>query len=337
MISADNYYNPFGVDFGDDRGGNGQPFLHPLHLARPARGRSTTPPPTRWWRASKASWATPGSGTSRINYGHIAQTTRPMATCTTHGLRDALGPSFLDPADGVVKCGTPGDVDRQLHAAEHLQHRRSADGRDAAPVRSVNPIFIDHLRAEGLRGQRLGRTVQHAGRCGAAGLRRAWRREYQRSEVDYVAIANADGTCLISQEACGSPVTGSFSVGELYAELFLPLLKDVPFAKALERDPRLALLELQQLRQHRQQQAAGRMASDRRPAVPRHRRRGVPRAEHQRPVRRSGRQRAAGCRIRCVGYDDRPSTRMHGAACGPRHRRHQHPGGRHRAAGGLAS
>ena len=61
----------------------------------------------------------------------------------------------------------------------------------------------------------------------------SWHRDYLRNEVDYVALAGADGTCFISQEACGSPLTGSFSVGDLYAELFLPILKDVPFAKAL--------------------------------------------------------------------------------------------------------
>jgi outer membrane receptor protein involved in Fe transport len=60
-----------------------------------------------------------------------------------------------------------------------------------------------------------------------------WRKEYQRNEVDYVALANSAGQCFISQEACGSPVTGQFTVSELYGELFFPLLKDVAFAKTL--------------------------------------------------------------------------------------------------------
>jgi outer membrane receptor protein involved in Fe transport len=60
-----------------------------------------------------------------------------------------------------------------------------------------------------------------------------WRKEYQRNEVDYVALANTAGQCFISQEACGSPVGGQFTVSELYGELFFPLLKDVAFAKSL--------------------------------------------------------------------------------------------------------
>ena len=63
--------------------------------------------------------------------------------------------------------------------------------------------------------------------------------------------------------------------------------------KGAQRDARHAVFELQHLRQHHQLEAAGGVASDRRPAVPRHHRRGVPRAEHHRPVRGPGGQRAA--------------------------------------------
>ena len=40
--------------------------------------------------------------------------------------------------------------------------------------------------------------------------------------------------CRITQEACTfGDIAGSFSVKELYAELLLPLLTDVPFADRL--------------------------------------------------------------------------------------------------------
>uniref|UniRef100_A0A0S6YW06 TonB-dependent receptor n=1 Tax=Mizugakiibacter sediminis TaxID=1475481 RepID=A0A0S6YW06_9GAMM len=63
----------------------------------------------------------------------------------------------------------------------------------------------------------------------------SYRKEYQRNGVDFVAITTdpVAGTCFISQEACSYPLAGGFSVKEAYAELFIPVLKDLPFARAL--------------------------------------------------------------------------------------------------------
>ena len=44
------------------------------------------------------------------------------------------------------------------------------------------------------------------------------------------------GVCQISQEACGSPGSGSFNVKEAFAETLIPLLKEVPGAYSLNLD-----------------------------------------------------------------------------------------------------
>ncbi|MGH8148308.1 MAG: TonB-dependent receptor, partial [Rhodanobacteraceae bacterium] len=44
------------------------------------------------------------------------------------------------------------------------------------------------------------------------------------------------GTCQVPQSACSSPLQGGFTVKEAYAEMLIPILKDVPFFNALNVD-----------------------------------------------------------------------------------------------------
>src|SRR5690606_28159370 len=59
------------------------------------------------------------------------------------------------------------------------------------------------------------------------------RKESQTNDVDFNAIADENGNCALSQDACSSPLSGGFNVRQLHGELCIPLLKDVPFAQAL--------------------------------------------------------------------------------------------------------
>lgn len=58
-------------------------------------------------------------------------------------------------------------------------------------------------------------------------------KEYENFTVDPIAISDAAGTCGLASSACASPVQGGFNYKEAYAELFIPILKDVPFFHAL--------------------------------------------------------------------------------------------------------
>ncbi len=59
-------------------------------------------------------------------------------------------------------------------------------------------------------------------------------KEYQNYQVDYIArTSGAGGTCFISQEACSTPLSGSFNDKEAYFEALVPVLADQPFAKSL--------------------------------------------------------------------------------------------------------
>ena len=232
LISADNYYNPFGVDFGRDAAGTieGNDF----------RSRWTSVGQRRSLYSTNTDQLVAGvegflgetwKWDFALNYGHISQQFQSYGYIDYAGLSQALGPSFMD-TDGVVKCGAPGAI---IGNCTPLNVFNIEDPQSIATLSAyeARPIYTTTYVQRGFEANASGELFNMPAGAAQLAFGAAWRREYQRSEVDYIAIARADGTCLISQEACGSPITGGFQVGELYAEVFLPLLKDVPFAHTL--------------------------------------------------------------------------------------------------------
>ena len=61
----------------------------------------------------------------------------------------------------------------------------------------------------------------------------SYRKEYTHSIVDTSLLINpATGQCVLGS-ACGSSLQGGYNVKDVYAELFVPILKDIPFVHAL--------------------------------------------------------------------------------------------------------
>src|SRR4029079_7526716 len=102
VISAQSYYNPFGVDFGNDAFrlktrsvGNGNRIFNNSTLAdQVTTGFKGTFGDTSWqWNMY-------------FNYGHVSQIDHTSGVVTLTKIGAATGPSFLN-AQGVVQCGTP--------------------------------------------------------------------------------------------------------------------------------------------------------------------------------------------------------------------------------------
>ena len=63
-----------------------------------------------------------------------------------------------------------------------------------------------------------------------------YRQEYTRGIVDPVLLINpSTGNCTLGSQ-CSSNLQGGYNVKEAYGELFVPILKDAPFAKSLNVD-----------------------------------------------------------------------------------------------------
>jgi outer membrane receptor protein involved in Fe transport len=227
VVSADNVYNPFGIDFG-----GGGPNL---------RTRFTTLGQRQSFNATTTDQVFAGltgflgdtwKWDFGVNYGHVTQDGQVRGYVYYEGLRSALGPSFIDPTTGAATCGTP---TAPIANCTPLNIFNVGDPQTIATLQqyAVSPMSKTMADQKGFEANASGELFNLPAGAVQLAFGGAWHRDYQRNEVDYVALAGADGTCFISQEACGSPLSGSFSVGELYAELFLPVLKDAPFAKAL--------------------------------------------------------------------------------------------------------
>jgi iron complex outermembrane receptor protein len=258
LISKDNYYNPFGIDFGPGSTTNPRPIdpatgaiaLDPKTGLPVARGdfnllsrftnlgqrilnySTTTGQVVAGLKGdfgADSSW----QWNADLNYGHYSQAQQSPGYVYYEGLRGALGPSFLDAATGVVTCGTAA---QPISGCTPLNIFNLNDPQTTATLKqfAASPIYhtlYTSRRAEiGANGSLFdlpAGTVQLA-----AGL--SYDKEYQKNNVDYIAITRgASGSCFISQEACSTPLSGSFTDKEAYFELFVPVLADVPFAKSV--------------------------------------------------------------------------------------------------------
>jgi Outer membrane cobalamin receptor protein len=232
VVSADNYYNPFGVDFGADNSGNSYNQLVSRFTSLGQRrsyystitdqvvvGLEGFVGDTTWkWDVA-------------MNYGHYKRDNTSYGYVFYNGLRDALGPSFQD-TDGVVKCGSPGAV---ISGCVPLNIFNINDPQTISTLTDYEsrPSFSTTRQSRSFEANASGElfTLPAGGVQLAVGA--AWREESQKSSVDYIALANQYGNCFISQEACSSPLGGKYNVSEVYGELYVPLLSEVPFAHLL--------------------------------------------------------------------------------------------------------
>jgi len=227
VVSAQNYYNPFGIDFG-----GGGPNLRTRFTSLGQRASFNATTTDQVFAGVEGFLGDTWKWDFALNYGHLTRATQTKGYVYYQGLVGALGPSFLDPATGIVTCGTAA---APIAGCTPLNIFNIQDPQTIATLSkyAVSPLSTLTYVQKGFEANASGELFNMPAGAAQLAVGAQWRREYQRNEVDFVALADANGQCFISQEACGAPLAGSFSVGELYAELFLPLLKDVPFAKAL--------------------------------------------------------------------------------------------------------
>ncbi|HWU78029.1 MAG TPA: TonB-dependent receptor [Rhodanobacter sp.] len=230
MISKDNYYNPFGVDFGNPATANnyltrwtnlGQRVLHySTTTGQVLAGLKGNIGQTTWqWFGD-------------LNYGHQTTQQQSPGYVYYNGLLSALGPSFMD-TDGTVKCGSAGNViagctPLNIFNLNDPQTTATLEKFEAAPFyHTLQTSRRVEVGANGSLFDLPAGTAQLA--VGAS-----YDKEYQNYQVDLIAQTQGDnGTCFISQEACSTPLNGSFTDKEAYFELFVPVLADLPGVKSL--------------------------------------------------------------------------------------------------------
>jgi len=230
-VSAESYYNPFGVDFGPTIGDDFRARLASLGNRSASAGTTNNQISTGFkgsfdvWNDQQWNWDL------GYDYGHISQSTTTYGLPGLDVLNQATGPSFLDPATGQVVCGTPGNVIDGCTPFNpfNLQDPNSIAVLQASAKPAVNNLFsietVSRLDLNGGLFELPAGTVQLA--IGAN-----YRTEYIHSNVDTGLSIDFFGNCTLGSQ-CASALQGGYNVKEAYAELFVPILKDIPFVHAL--------------------------------------------------------------------------------------------------------
>lgn len=232
IVSKDNYYNPFGVDFGTDRvsGANNGDF----------NTRFTTLGYRRYVYNTYNLQVTPGLRGSfgdsswqwdaSINYGKLRQKSVNYGFLDYAGFQQGLGPSYLD-ASGKVTCGTPGNP---IAGCTPINIFNVNDPTTIAALKNIqrNPVTTTQYTVKQFEANANGNLFElPAGTVNlATGL--SYRKESTSTRTDPLAVADLNGLCGVV-EFCSSVLAGSFNVKEAYAEMLIPLLSGKPWAQTL--------------------------------------------------------------------------------------------------------
>ncbi len=229
VISADNYYNPFGVEFSSDNLSLTS-RLASLGNRSASFGTSTDQVSTGLkgsfgvWNDQQWNWDV------GLDYGHFSQQTTTYGLPNMTLINQMTGPSFVD-ATGL-HCGTPGAAISgcvpinifNLDDPNTIEQLQKAGSPASSGFFSTEKVMRADLNG-GLFELPAG-TMQLA--IGAS-----YRKEYTHSNVDTsLQINPATGTCVLGSQ-CGSALQGGYNVKDFYGELFVPILKDLPFVHAL--------------------------------------------------------------------------------------------------------
>jgi len=236
-ISAQSYYNPFGVAY---NGVNGLDFRARLTGAgnRFAQYGTTTDQLFTGFKGSLQLFGHDWDWNLGLGYGHTSQVTITGGLPNVQLLNQEMGPSGLDAAGNVV-CGVP--VGGVVPTANIIAGCTPLNGfavnspanvalLKAAAAEAVSNAYslqrYEHFDANGALFDLPGGTVRLA--VGAD-----YRQEYSNSIVDPVLLLNpATGNCTLGSQ-CSANLQGGYNVKEAYGELFVPIVKDMPFAKSL--------------------------------------------------------------------------------------------------------
>lgn len=232
LVSADSYYNPYGVNFGTDRT-TGTSY-NDLNTRLTVLGNRSYEYTTDNLQVNPGLRGNFGSSSwqwdADLNYGRVKQTSINYGFLDYAKFNQAIGPSFMD-TDGTVKCGTAGNA---ISGCTPLNIFNINDPSNLATLQSmvVNPKVSSVYTVKQIEANANGDLFAlPAGTVSlATGL--SYRKESTSSQADALYTADENGLCGVI-EFCASTLAGSFNVKEAYAEALVPLLADLPGVRSL--------------------------------------------------------------------------------------------------------
>jgi iron complex outermembrane recepter protein len=237
VISKNNIYNPFGIDFGGLSGANESALWRLVGLGDRVFTADTNSEVMNVGLKGKtglSDW----TYDANIGYSHEDYIQSQSGYYLKSLMQNAVGPSFLDPNNGnAPTCGTV-----------------------AVPIANCTPLNIFNIYAPGQNAvlNQLATTVVNQAtysyksaaldfngtvvQLPAGAMSAAVGITYQGNEGDFTPDSNAIAqpplylSCQVSNEACSGSSSGHYNSKEEYLELFIPVLKDLPGVQALNLD-----------------------------------------------------------------------------------------------------
>jgi outer membrane receptor protein involved in Fe transport len=239
IISKNNIYNPFGTDFGGGALVNG---ANPNLLVRLTGigDRSSDTDSTSVISRAGVKGKIPGSEweyDGSVSYNTLNQTSHITGYLFGDKLQNAVGPSFIDPTTGAPTCGTPTAIIPDCTPANIFDLQ--GPGQQAAV--SGFSAYFDRARyyaSKALNIDLNGPVMKlPAGEVlGAAGVAYTGLSGQFTTSAITQAQPPLYTTCQLSSETCGGNSAGNYSFKEIYGELLIPVLADLPGAKVLNVD-----------------------------------------------------------------------------------------------------
>ena len=239
-ISAASVYNPFGQAFGGISGVAPDAEYRLLGLGpRFSDSSSNTMEVNFGFKGSL--FDTGWNWDLYSQYGRLDQLEYVSGYFFSDKLTAALGPSFIG-AGGVATCGTPTtpiagctpidifDVNDPLTttAAQKAAFSAISTGYNTDHTYTTRDFALD------LNGKVI--TLPAGDMQASVGVDHRWQEGVFEADQIVQGQPPYGLTCEISSETCTGNSRLHYSNTDLYGELFVPLLKDMPFAKALNVD-----------------------------------------------------------------------------------------------------
>jgi outer membrane receptor protein involved in Fe transport len=233
IISAQSYYNPFDINFG---GQQGNPNLTVRMEALGTRHSSSSSDS----KVAKLGLRGPLFGSEwnydlLVGYSRLDQLNSVSGYLYQPGLAGAFGPSF-DSGGGVIQCGTPANP----IPLGQCTPVNIFNLQDPAQVTALKTISSGYSTDRAYTSKQASFAVDGKMFAMPAGdALVSIQADYSELNGDFnadfliTALPPNYLNCFLAQETCSGPSNGGYSVKELSAELFFPLVKDVTGVKAL--------------------------------------------------------------------------------------------------------
>jgi outer membrane receptor protein involved in Fe transport len=237
VISADSIYNPFGVDLG---GSDPKPdgSLNPNALWRLTqlgnRAASFTTATSQTTVGVRGDLLSTGwTWDASLGYGRSDQDRNIDGYLLTDALSRATGPSFIA-ADGTPTCGTPTAPISGCTPVDIFNLGDPAQQQALSTVSAgYNQNYVYESKQAALNAT--GDVFDLPAGTMALAVGAEYRDQNARFATDTLSLAQPPLflNCLLAQETCSGNSRGSYDVTELYAELFVPILADLPGVDSL--------------------------------------------------------------------------------------------------------